>query len=245
LWQAYAHMYFRMAGGYTGPAIIDDFQRWPVVNAMYWGIDMPDIAEQLGAFLTAHEVKYVVVQVSRMPTDSPVLAALGELRAEQAYAEPGLQLYRVPPNELAKYREVDPLALEQRWDRYRFDRLVIAADKYLSSGGSLAELKPSRAKAMKLLPSTWAMDDDIYSRDGLILGPWKDGSVEIGLVGSYDALRPLIDAYRKDAREVYFPFPRPLIAAPKGNLFMRKLVMVFDRAGLETAAAHATGDISQ
>ena len=56
-------------------------------------------------------------------------------------------------------------------------------------------------------------------------------------------MQPLIADYRADATEVYFPFPRPLAGPPKGNTFMRKLVMVFDRAGLARAAQRASSEL--
>ena len=39
-------------------------------------------------------------------------------------------------------------------------------------------------------------------------------SVQVGVVGSYEALKQLIADYRADAAEVYFPFPRPLAGPP-------------------------------
>jgi hypothetical protein len=94
-----------------------------------------------------------------------------------------------------------------------------------------------------VLPHGWAVDNDVYTKDGLILGPWQDDRIEAGVVGSYEALKPLIADYRADAAEVYFPFPRPLTEPPKGNTFMRKLVLVFDRAGLERAAKRASSEL--
>ena len=52
LWQAATEMYFSLAGGYVGvPIIADEFARWPIVNALYWGNELPDAEAQLGPFL--------------------------------------------------------------------------------------------------------------------------------------------------------------------------------------------------
>jgi hypothetical protein len=72
------------------------------------------------------------------------------------------------------------------------------------------------------------------------MGPSDSAKIMIGLVGSYDALKPVISDYSADAVQVYFPYPRPLSGTPKGNTFMRKLVMVFDREGLDRAAHRAS-----
>jgi len=149
-------------------------------------------------------------------------------------------LYRIPAERLAKYRNADPLALEQLSNSYRFDCELLAAQKYLSNGAELAQLSPSHAVAMGLLPPSWAVDHDTHTRDGLIMGPSDNGKVMVGLVGSYDALQPVISGYSADAAQVYFPYPRPLSGTPKGNTFMRKLVMSFDREGLERAAQRAS-----
>ena len=61
---------------YAGPAIIDQFQQWPAVNALYWGSDLADGVTQLGAFLSAHQVGAVIVQEKRAANYLPVLAML-------------------------------------------------------------------------------------------------------------------------------------------------------------------------
>jgi hypothetical protein len=61
--------------------------------------------------------------------------------------------------------------------------------------------------------------------------------IGVGVVGSYDALTPLIAKYRSDAVQIYFPYPRVLAGNPKGNTFMRMLVIVFNREGLARVAA--------
>jgi hypothetical protein len=50
-------------------------------------------------------------------------------------------------------------------------------------------------------------------------------------------LTPLIAKYRDDAIQIYFPYPRALTGNPKGDTFMRMLVIAFNRDGLARAAA--------
>jgi hypothetical protein len=242
LWQADADFYFKMAGGYTGPGIIDQFQQWPAVNALYWGGEIDDPTMQLGAFMAAHNVRAVIVEDMRAGELAPILPQLSGISLSPTRIG-GVVVYPIDEGKIAQYRDRTPLALEARYDRDRFDRLVVAADNYLSDNGDLRDLTPSRAAISGLLPRGWAVDRDIYSKDGLILGPWKSDRIQIGVVGSYEALKPLIADYRADAAEVYFPFPRPLADPPKGNTFMRKLVMVFEPAGLKRAARRASSEL--
>ena len=70
----------------------------------------------------------------------------------------------------------------------------------------------------------------------MLLGPREGGLIGVGVVGSYEALTPIIAKYRGEAVQIYFPYPRALTGNPKGNTFMRMLVMVFNREGLAHAA---------
>jgi len=242
LWQADTDFYFKMAGGYTGAAMPDAFVQWPAVNALYWGGDIADATTQLGAFLEAHDVRDVIVQEARAGEYASILIGLRDLSLAPTRVG-GVIVYPIAPDRIAKYHGRSPLELEQRYDRDRFYRLLVAADAYLSQGGEPRELTPARAAELALIPRNWGVDHDIYSRDGLILGLWKKDRVQVGVVGSYEALQPLIADYRADAAEVYFPFPHPLAGPPKGNTFMRKLVLVFDAAGLRRAAKRASSEL--
>lgn len=60
LWQAQTGMYFRMAGGWTGP-MPEEFARWPIANAPMNTPYVPDARTQLMAFLVNHDVSTVIV----------------------------------------------------------------------------------------------------------------------------------------------------------------------------------------
>jgi hypothetical protein len=239
-WQASADFYFTMAGGYTGPSVIDDFRRWPIVNTLYWGSEIADGDVQLGAFLAAHDVGDVIVEENHAPECRRATAIMMQLGLAPTHIG-GMIIYSVPPEKVAQYRGINPLDLERRYDRDRFDRLVVAANVYVSSGANLQALTPARAApALRTMSVNWAVDYDVSTKDGLILGPSKNDLIQVGVVGSYEALRTLIDDYRSDAAEVYFPFPQ-LLSAPSTG--MGKLVMVFDRAGLAPAAKRASSEL--
>lgn len=60
LWQALTGMYFRMAEGYLG-SIPPEFASWPIVRSLYFGEPCPDFGHQLKAFLTAYQVRTIIL----------------------------------------------------------------------------------------------------------------------------------------------------------------------------------------
>lgn len=243
MWQALADFSFPMAGGYTGATMPDSFARWPAVNALYWGTEVADAATQFGAFFAAHNVGAIIFPEIRVGEYRPMLAPLNDICLAPTRSG-RVVVFPVATDKVAKYRGLDAVELEAAFDRDRFERLLVAAEKYLEAKAPADRLTPANVAMAGLVPQSWGVDRDIYTKDGLILGPWKNGRIQVGVVGSYDALRALIADYRADASEVYFPFPRSLDGAPKGNLFLRKLVMVFERASLRRAAGKASSDLA-
>ena len=235
IWQAISRMDFRMAGGHTGPTVIEDFQRWPIVEALYFHTSIPDEGEQLKAFLATHDVGAIIVADHGPPWWKPLLATLGVPPLHLG----GVWLYQIPEAELAPYRTAQPLVMEARSDRARFEALLTAAARYVAGGAPLDSLTPRKAEQMGLLPPHWSTGPDVYTRNGLWLGPYRRDEVAVGVVGSYEALTVIIGEYRQYASAVYFPYPYPLNGPPQGDTFMRKLVMVFDREELARAALHA------
>jgi len=234
LWQAEAGLYFTMAGGYTG-IIPREFERWPVVRAFSTATLIPDSRAQLRAFMAAHQSSVIVADDQRPTPWTNVFLKLDPSRVRIA----GVTLYRVPSRELIPYRKFTSAEMERRNCAARFDALLSAARDYLRVGGDPSRLTPMRAQQLNLLPGNWVNRSEVRTNNGLYLGPWNHGKIAIGVVASYDAGRPLIDRYRADASEVLFPFPKTFADPPRGDTFMRLLVLVFDRAAVLRAVAKA------
>lgn len=242
LWQAETGMYFRMAGGWTGP-VPPEFDSWPIVDALYAGAYLPDADNQLRAFLANHGVTAVIVSDREKNAWQPLLSTFGVTPVDVGC----VSIYRIPPLQLAAYKSLTALEMERQADATRFDTLIIAANRYLQSAGTLADLTPPVAERLHLLPAGWLVGPRLptyyWSQDpeprldkGIWLGSWRNGETSVGLLGSYAAVRPLIDKYRGAASQIYFPYPEPLSANPQVN-GRSLLVMVFDRAQLSRAAA--------
>ncbi len=234
LWQAESKMYFRMAGGWTS-IMPREYQGWPAVNALMYRSYIPGFSDQLKAFLAHHDAAAIIIADHERPLWDPLMAPLGL----SPIATGGVEIFRFAPADLAPWRGVTALEMERRGDTARFAALLVAANTYLANGGSLAQLSPRHAEALGLLAPHSTNDADVRTGNGLYLGPLGDGLIGVGVVGSYAALRPLIAKYRADAARIYFPYPHDLTDPPRGDVFMRQMVIAFDRAGLARAAAEA------
>ena len=232
LWQAQSAMYFRMAGGWTS-IMPREFQSWPIVNAFLYRSYIPGFTDQLMAFLAHHDVSTIIIGDRERPLWEPLMAPLHLTPIEAG----GVALYRFAPAELGPWRPVTALEMERRCDAARFDALLIAARQYLANGGDLDRLSPRRAESMGLLPVHSTNEAAVRTSNGLYLGALDGGLVGIGVVGSIQALRPVIAKYREDAARIYFPYPREFSDPLHGETFMRQLVIAFDRDGLARAAA--------
>ncbi|MGA9722857.1 MAG: hypothetical protein WBQ86_10400 [Candidatus Binatus sp.] len=239
LWQAETDMYYRMAGGYVSVSPPDAFLAWPITNYFLHKDAIPDAEEQLKAFLATHDVHTVLIteHVTEQvwPLWKPLLDSLGTSPQNAG----GVYIYRVPEEVLDPYRTLTATEMETRFDTARFDALVSAAQQYLLTGGELSKITPYELQSHGLLPAGWVSDRDIRTRNGLYVGPAYDDGMSVGVTGSYEALKPTIERYRNFAREIYFPYPGKLVEPPRGNTFMRLLVMDFSRDGLAKAAEAA------
>ena len=227
LWQAATGMYFRMAVGYTGlhPR---DFDQWPIIDAFANTTLIPEASLQLKAFMAAHDVTAIIANDSQIAQWGPLLATID--RSPQHTG--GITLYRIAPSDLAEYGHVTAAEMARRDEAARFTALLAAARTYLITGHPLAALSPMEAQRLGLLPPGSVDDPDVRTNAGLYLGPWSNQQIGVGVVGSYATLQPLIEQYRGRAKAVLFPFPKELNGTPRGDTFMRLLVMVFDRTTL-------------
>ncbi len=258
LWQAQTEMYFRMAGGWMGP-LPEEYRRWPIVNALAGPAYVPDARAQLMSFLSSHDVGAIVVG-----DNDPDRALWRSLLAPLTFPPleiGGVTLYRMPPETLARYGGMSAVEAETRADRTLFNALLAAAWKYTAEGKDPGELTPLRAKNLNLLPADWLTGAswvpewlagtefdptpslETHLAYGVFLGRVGKTYFGVGVMGTYRALKPVIDDYRRDAYKIFFPAPRVLgpEAKNEGRGF---LLMVFDTDGLARAETKAAASLS-
>ncbi len=265
LWQALSGFHFRLAGGYTGfaPPIPDEYERWPIVDALYDVALLPQASGQFKAFLKRHDVSIVIFAgagehaIDVTHSGGPGIWRRGPIPARDrevwnalldgldvpAASVGGVTLYQFSAAMRSAWPDQDPVALQARSAAIRFDALVIAAYRYVASGRPLRELSPLVAQQADLLPMNWVGGPLVRSSqtpglllDGLMLGPAGRYRVAVGVQGSYAALKPLIDRYRPFATAINFPYPHPLTAnQPQGDS-PALMTIVFDVDQLARAA---------
>ncbi len=239
LWQAQSGMDFRLAAGYLG-TVSQDFFRWPINDTFYSGRLIPHYGQQLRAYLSAHRVGGVVVVDGTAGPWTQVFSTLGV----QPVHTGGVAFYRVPGTLVTGPATLPPLEMEMRSALALFDALIGAADAYLAQGLDPRALTPLIAEGRGWLPSFWggyptsrggeAGGQEYWTRTGLRLGPWQDGTIGVALWVPSHALGPLVARYRPYAKAIYFPFPQPLAGDVRDGHGL--LLMVFTPGGIAQAA---------
>jgi hypothetical protein len=238
LWQAQTGMDYRIAEG-SGAEIPREFVRWPVLDVFACGTLIPEYGIQLRAFLSSTRVQTVVVAHG---TPGPWERLFDALAATPVDVE-GVRLYNVPNEVLARDRKATPLQMVGRASLAQFSALLLAADGYVSRGFRLSDLSVARVEQLGLLPywgcaaaGTNVPGTAFWQHAALRLGPGPDGTIGLGLLGSYEVLEPVIARYAADAQAAYFPYPtrlsRPLDGSMSGTL-----VMFFTRAQMSKAVS--------
>jgi hypothetical protein len=233
-WQLKSDMFFRMAGGWTGASPFE-FERMPVANYFYGGIDLPEGTDQLKAYIARFGVQAVIADPieANFATFKQTLDSLGV----GGVSEKGVWLYKIPRDSFAAYAKLPSAQIEARANALRFDAILDAAGKYLADGHELAKLSPLELKRLDLLPHDWIVDSEPHAYFDWAVGPAPAGGVAIIVVGSYDGVRPLIERYRATASEIDYPAPARWTPDSRPRLdVIVPLMMVFDPADLAAAA---------
>jgi hypothetical protein len=233
-WQLQSDMYFRMAGGWTGISPFE-FDRMPVNNYFYGGIDLPEAGDQLKAYVARFGVQAVIADPIEANFESfkQTLDSLGVAGLN----EKGVWIYKIPNDSFAAYAKLPPAQVEARANALRFDAIVDAAAKYLADGHDLSKLSPLELKRLDLLPHDWLVDASSDAYKDWQIAPAPGGQVGIIVVGSYEGVRPLIERYRAIASEIDYPAPARWTADSRPRLdVVKPLLLTFDVAHLIGAA---------
>ncbi len=233
-WQLQSGMYFRMAGGWTGISPFE-FNRMPVAKYFYGGIDLPEPADQLKAYIARFGVQAVIADPKEANFESfkRTLDSLGVA----ALNEKGVWIYKIRRDSFAAYAKLPPAQVEARADALRFDTILEGAGKYLAAGHDLSKLSALELKRLDLIPRDWLVDDAPHAYFDWQIAPVPGGQVAIVIVGSYEGVRPLIERYRATASEIDYPAPARWTPDSRPRLdVIKPLLVTFDAAHLAAAA---------
>jgi hypothetical protein len=269
LWQATTEMYFNLAGGWGfEPPVPEEQSHWPIMAGLYSIAGVPNAANQLKSYLANHNVRTVSVgprtQYLMLRLDGRRTAAIWliwkTIENEQnattqllasLNSDPvkigDITIYRIPGPVLAPYRQVTALDMQRLAVGARFRALLVGAECYLSQGRDPDDLTPQVLERAGLAPFNWYggnpfpdhshTGNPVFHADSFL--QIRNRHIEVGLEGSYAAVKPLIDRYGPQTRAVYFPYPHPVAIRPVPENGVAMLVMEFDRTGLARAASIA------
>jgi hypothetical protein len=234
-WQSQSDMYFRMAGGWTGISPFE-FDRMPVVNYFYGGIDLPEAGDQLKAYLARFDVQAILAD----PTEAnfsiwqQTLASLDIAPLKEG----GVWTYKIPPGSFAAYGKLSGAEVEARADARRFDTILEAAAKYLDARNDPAKISALELKRLNLLPSDWLVDQTPHAYIDWQIGHADRGRIGIVIVGSYDGVKPLIDRYAATAAAIQYPAPTRWTrdSNPPRDV-IKPMLVIFESAALRRASA--------
>jgi hypothetical protein len=264
IWQAESDLRFNMVQGWTGfPAIPAQFENWPIVTSMFWGANLPDASDQLKAFLANFNISTIIVaadcacvwelergvagpqwwkRAALSNNDRRLWSNWVSTLGGAPIRVGGVLLYRVPLAQLSHYEPLTAIQMESSDAEQRFVALLKAAAKYIEGGRDLAQLTPSHAAQLNLLPTDWIShhymvrdpeEQPLLNR--MLLTKSDNGNdIVLGMIASSEALHAVIRKYSSEASTIqYFSTDLP---AKRLNQPSHEgpslLVLTFDRATL-------------
>jgi len=234
LWQAQSLMYFRITGGYLGATPME-FERWPIVQALYSSILMPNYDLQLKDFLGHYGIETVLLEDSAKGTWRRVFSELDPSPVRIG----GVAIYKVATEDLSGFRRTDAVQAQGRAHLDQFAEMIEAATQYLRRGLDPAMLTCGRAQELGLLPDR-GESSDATNHSGwchwMWLGPLGGENIGIGVVGYYQGLKPAIARYGQYTGNIFYPYPQKIAENPQPDQ-LGVLIMIFDRKQLAAAAA--------
>jgi len=114
-----------------------------------------------------------------------------------------------------------------------FSTLFSTAEEFLSKGGDPSKLYPKNLEENAYLPKSFGYETGSainWTKNGGWIGRWDcpDGKGKcfgIGIVGSIDQVKPIIDSYKSQALQIFFPYPK--LYNPNSSQGTGQLLMIF------------------
>ena len=242
LWQAQTDMYFRMPAAYVEPPPAEA-RCWPRVENLRTARTLAEFNEELKLFFVAHRINAIIKAPGATESWLPVLPSIAE-----SVLVDDVTLYRVQGEHGSDYKYWNPsdptlLRLQGDLNLRRYGKLLTAAAAYESNQWPPDQLTPSAVEARDLLvdddkPIARSPPSNVKWQGDLWLGSWGPGEVGVGVTGCSDTLRAIIENFGLLATRTFFPYPARYHARGESHR-SGQLVMVFNRAGLATAATVA------
>lgn len=249
-WQAEADMRFAMTEGYGSSRPLT-YHLWPIVDGFLRSTYIPDAPAQFKMFLAAHDVAAVVVAEEVLPEWRVLLSSLKAKPIKVG----GVWLYGTR-NGLKENSDALLHTARMKFDRERISDLMMAADRYLLSGGSIQSLSildlVSRGMLRResILGPPVPIDLGGSAAPNSVVDPhlayslYAEGSgvhrIKLGVVASSFGAEAVARRLRDVADVIYFPEPGIVARFEESPLQEGWLVVVIRPKKLSDAIAGLT-----
>jgi len=248
LWQAESQFYFRLGGG-PGPWPTT-IGIWPIAEAFAQQNYVPDAPVQFKEYMISHEVSALIIEDEALPVWKRMASALDITPVKIG----GVSLYRLSPRSPAS-PQPSLIDMRTRFDRDRFETLLIRIDDYISRGGDPTAITAANAPKLGLVPPDALVGPTDFPQEyrhpelnrfpvprfkfGVYLSVTDDHHIVIGETTWYPCGKELIERYGNSASDKFFwplYWKKMLQKDPDPTLI---LIMTFNREQLAKAAAIA------
>lgn len=218
LLQAESHFFFRLANGYLGemPSFMTS---WPLAITLWNSPDIPTgryFSVQLGGLLAQQNVTRIVALKGYRHS---VAALVSQIRGvHQIHAGKKLYVWMVSARKINQFYSGGPQIIASKADIVQFKELLDATRTWLSMNSNsihVSQLSPSRLEASHLLAKglggySVSAPNWNWTAQGGWAGPWANGLYGIGITGTGYEINPIVQRYRKQSIQIYFPYPHLL-----------------------------------
>ena len=118
----------------------------------------------------------------------------------------------------------------------QFNDLLAAAKCYIAKGLDLKELYPLSAENEGCLDKSYGgyekpAPNYNWTAQGGWLGMWgNENQIGVGVTGSFEEVKPVIEKYKANAKEIFFPYPTRYDVTQKIEPNTKgQLLMVFEK----------------
>lgn len=216
LLQAESHFFFRLANGYLGemPSFMN---AWPLATTLWNSPDIPTgryFSVQLGGLLAQQNVTRIVALKGYRHSAAALVSQVRGVH--RIHSGQQVYVWAVNTVRINHVYSGGPKITASRADVVQFRALLDATRKWLLANSTrVSQLSPSRLEDSHLLSKdlggySVSAPNWNWTAEGGWAGPWGNGLYGIGITGTGYEINPIVQRYRKQSIQIYFPYPHLL-----------------------------------
>jgi len=234
LWQQKTDFYFNMSQGIAGTIpkqLTKDSKVSWILGNFIWG-QMSNSLTPISKYSFLSYLSKCDVGAIVLPEDynNPKIQKLLDILDIKPIGVNGVVIYQIDKNHIDS-------ALEKAHSEYlkyfsdTFSTLFLSSQKFLSNGESPLKLLPQYLEEHGYLDKSFGYQigaANNWTKNNCWVGQWacpddKGKCFGVGIIGDLNQLKPIIDEYKSQALQVFFPYPKlynPNVKSGEGQLIM-------------------------